>query len=265
MNTVHSKDGTTIAYDKKGAGPAVILVDPALSYRAFDVLAPLANLLYPHFTVYTYDRRGRGQSSNSKPYSIDREVEDIEAVIDAAGGSAYLFGISSGACLALHAAAKLYSKVRKLAMYEPPFNSDPDSIKPWKDYWTNLNKAISEGRRGDAVTLFMRFAGTSEDQINEMHKLPLWSTFEAVAPTLAYDAAAIGEDHTVPVKLAAEVKAQTLVMDGGANAVYMPFMRATAHALAESIPHAQERTLEGQTHNVNYEILAPILIDFYKS
>jgi pimeloyl-ACP methyl ester carboxylesterase len=125
MNKVISKDGTEIAYEKKGAGPVVILVDGALGYRALGFGQQLAELLAQHLTVYTYDRRGRGESTNSKPFAIDREVEDIEGLIQEAGGSAFVYGISSGACLALEAAIRLGDKIIKLALYEPPYNSDP--------------------------------------------------------------------------------------------------------------------------------------------
>src|SRR5260221_4715855 len=124
MAKVTSKDGTTIAYDKQGSGPAVILVDGATAYRAFGRMPELAGLLAPHFTVIAYDRRGRGESSNSKPYAVEREVEDIDALIQVAGGSAALYGISSGACLCLEAALRLGQKVSKLAMYEPPYSSE---------------------------------------------------------------------------------------------------------------------------------------------
>ncbi len=143
MNKITSKDGTTIAYEKKGAGPSLILVDGALTYRSFGPMQHLAELLAPHYTVYTFDRRGRGESSNSKPYSVDREIEDIDALIDVAGGSAFIYGISSGACLALEASIKLGSKIRKLAMYEPPYNAGQGAVQVWKDYRKKLGRAFS--------------------------------------------------------------------------------------------------------------------------
>ena len=263
MNTVTSKDGTKIAYETKGSGPAVILVDGALCYRSFGPMPHLAELLAPRFTVYTYDRRGRGESSNSRPYAIEREVEDIDALIQEAGGSAFVYGISSGACLALEAAIKLGGKIRKLAMYEPPYNSEKSAMQAWKDYRKQLAEALAAGRRGDAVALFMQLVGTPADQVDGMRHAPVWPMFEAVAPTLAYDAAAMGEDRAVPVNRAAKVTVPALVMDGGANLALMPFMHATAAALAKAIPHAQQRTLEGQTHDVNLEVLAPVLVEFF--
>jgi pimeloyl-ACP methyl ester carboxylesterase len=262
MNKITSKDGTTIAYEKMGTGPALILVDGALTYRSFGPMPHLAELLAPNFTVFTFDRRGRGESSNSKPYSVDREIEDIEALIDVAGGSSFIFGTSSGACLALEAAIKLGSKTKKLAMYEPPYNSGQGAAQTWEDYRKQLADLLAAGRRGDAVILFMQFVGTPADQVNGMRSAPMWPMFEAVAPTLAYDAAAMGSDRSAPVERAAMVKVPALVMDGGANLAYMPFMHETATILAKAIPHAQQHTLEGQTHDVKWEVLAPVLEKF---
>ncbi len=262
MNKVTSKDGTTIAYDKRGTGPALILVDGALTYRSFGPMQHLAELLAPHYTVYTFDRRGRGESSNSKPYSVDREVEDINALIDEAGGSAFIFGISSGACLALEAALQLGKKTVKLAMYEPPYNTMQGAAKPWEEYRKQLADLLVAGRRGDAVALFMQFVGTPADQVNGMRISPVWPMFEAVAPTLAYDAAVMGSDRKAPVDRAARLSVPALVMDGGANLAVMPFMHDTAARLAKAIPHAQQRTLDGQTHDVKLEVLAPVLEEF---
>lgn len=263
MTTAISKDGTKIGYEKNGSGPAVILVDGAFGYRALGFGRPLAELLSQHFTVYTYDRRGRGESTNSKPFAIDREIEDIEALIQEAGGEAYVYGISSGACLALEAAIKLDGKIKKLALYEPPYNSDPSSMQEWKEYRESLSKLIAADRRSEAVELFMHFVGTPADMIQGMQKSPVWSMLEAVAPTLAYDAAETGEDRSVPINRVKAITSSTLIMDGGLNLQNMPFMHASATALARSIPHAQQRTLDGQTHDVKAEVLAPVLIEFF--
>lgn len=259
MSKVISKDGTPIAYDQSGKGPAVILVDPALCYRGFGPMGPLAALLAPHFTVITYDRRGRGESGDTPPYALAREVEDIQALINEAGGSAFVFGTSSGGSLALEAAIKLGDKIKKLAMYEPPYDSAPAARPAWKEYRTQLTKLLAADRRGDAAALFMQFVGTPADQIDGMRHAPVWPMFEAVAPTLAYDAAAVGDDRSVPVERAAAVTVPTLVMNG----TVLPFMLETANALAKAIPHAQHRTLEGQTHDVNLQVLAPVLVEFF--
>lgn len=265
MAQVTSKDGTTIGYDKKGKGPAVILVDGAIGYRGLAFGQRLQELLAEHFSVYAYDRRGRGESSNSKPYALEREVEDIEALINEAGGSAFVYGISSGACLALEAATRLDGKIKKLALYEAPYDSNPTTRQAWWDYTNELGKLVAENRRGDAVTLFMKFVGTPDQMIDGMRQSPAWAAMEAVAPTLQYDAAAMGKDRVPPVERAAKVTAPALVMDGGANKTIMPFMGQTAEALAKAMPKGQRRTLEGQGHDVKAEALAPVLIEFFSS
>src|SRR5579863_9391384 len=159
MEKVTSKDGTKIPYDRQGTGPALILVDGALCYRSFGPMPGLAQLLAPHFTVYYYDRRGRGDSGDTKPYAVEREVEDIEALIDEAGGSAYICGLSSGAALALEAAIALDGKIKKLAMYEAPYAADDAARQTWNEYDRQLAKLVAEDRRGDAVVLFMTMVG----------------------------------------------------------------------------------------------------------
>ena len=261
MNKVTSRDGTQIAYDKRGAGPAVILVDGALCYRSFGPMTGLAELLAPHFTVYNYDRRGRGDSSDTQPYSLAREIEDLEALIDEAGGAAFVFGTSSGGALALEAAAQLGSKIKKLAMYEPPYDSSEGVRPAWREYRRNLANLLSEGRKGEAAALFMRSVGTPEEQIEGMRHAPIWPMFEAVAPTLAYDAAALGEERSVPSQRAGQVRVPTLVLNG----TVIPFMETTAKEIAKAVPGAEQRTLEGQSHDVNLEVLAPVLIEFFNT
>lgn len=264
MKSVTSKDGTTIAFDQFGAGPVIILVDGALQYRAFDQgMAALADLLSLHFTVIHYDRRGRGDSTDTQPYAIEREIEDIEAIIDEVGGSASLYGISSGAALAMHAAIKLGNKVKKLAMYEAPYNDEETAQQTWKEYTKKLAELLADGRNGDAIGHFMMLVGASPEDVEGIRQTPMWPLWESIAPTLAYDhIAAIGEDGKVPVEEATRVAVPTLVMDGSAS---FPFMHTTAISLAEAIPNAQHRSLEGQTHEVQAKSLAPVLIDFFKS
>jgi pimeloyl-ACP methyl ester carboxylesterase len=263
MKTVKSKDGTTIAYDQSGGGPVVILIDGALQYRAFDQgMAQLADLLSQHFTVIHYDRRGRGDSTDTQPYALEREIEDIEAIIDKVGEPAYLYGISSGAALAMHAAIKLGDKVKKLAMYEAPYNDDEASRQVWKEYAKKLAELLAADRKGDAVGHFMMLVGASPEDVEGIRQTPMWPLWETVAPTLAYDhIAALGEDGIVPVEQAARVSVPTLVMDGGAS---FPFMHATAVTLADAMPKGQQRTLDGQTHEVESEAIAPVLIEFFK-
>jgi pimeloyl-ACP methyl ester carboxylesterase len=263
MNTVNSNDGTRIAYDKQGEGPALILIDGALTSRLSGSKPELANLLASHFTVYSYDRRGRGDSGDTQPYAVEREIEDIEKLIDEAGGTAYLYGHSSGASLALEAAVTLGNKVKKLAMYEAPYNDDPEAQRAWGEYIKELTEALAANRPGDAVALFMKYVGTPADQIDAMRQMPFWPGIEAVAPTLAYDHTAIlGKDAAVPTERAARVLVPALVMNGGAS---YSFMYDTARALSQAMPNAELRTLEGQTHDVNPAALAPVLEEFFAS
>ncbi len=263
MNTVTSKDGTRIAYDKLGAGPAVIVVDGALGYRGQMGQDALAAALADHFTVYYYDRRGRGESTDTLPYAVEREVEDIEALIRAAGGPAHVFGISSGAALAMEAAIQLGSQVKKLAMYEAPYNSDPAAMEAWKAYTQELDALLAAGRRGDAVGLFMQLVGASAEEVEGVRQTPIWPIFEGVAPTLAYDhSALLGDTAAVPTARAAAVAVPALVMDGAES---YPFMRVAAEALAEAMPQGEHRTLAGQTHEVAAEALAPVLVEFFKA
>lgn len=267
MPTVTSKDGTTIAYDCSGKGPVVILVDGALCFRSFGPMGSLAALLAPHCTVFAYDRRGRGESGDTAPYAVEREVEDIEALINAAGGSAAVYGISSGALLALHAAHQLPARITKLAVYEPPCSPNEDRVRQFKEYRTRLDELLAAGRRGDAVTLFMRFVGGNlsdegpapEDPGASMRQSPIWPLFQSVAPTLAYDAAAMG-DSSVPAEQAAATTMPMLALAGGASPAWM---RQAAQAIASAAPHARYAALEGQTHDVAAEALAPVLIEFF--
>jgi pimeloyl-ACP methyl ester carboxylesterase len=264
MNQVQSADGTNIVFDQSGKGPALILVGGAFEQRAMDSeTAHLASfpLLTQHFTLFHYDRRGRGDSTDTQPYALEREIEDIESLINLAGGSAFLSGISSGAALALEAALKLGSKVKKLAIYEAPYNDDAAARHAWINYRKQLKEVLAAGRRGDAVGLFMMLLGMPAEHLDGMRHHPMWPMFEAVAPTLAYDAAAMGEDGSVPTERAAHLGVPALIMDGGATE--FPFMHITALTLAKVVPNAQHRTLEGQTHEVTAEALAPVLVEFF--
>ena len=262
MPTVTSKDGTAIAFERSGAGSPLILVDGALCHRAFGPMRPLSALLSPHFTVFIYDRRGRGESADTLPYAVEREVEDIEALINGAGGSAFLYGTSSGGALALETAIRLGSKIKKLAEFEAPYNDDPNVQPAYKQYTKQLNEALATNNRGDAAAAFMKYVGTPAEQIEGMRHTPVWSMFEAVAPTLAYDAAVLGEGAAVPTQRAASIGVPTLVMNGGAG---FPFMRATAESLASAIPDAKHHVVEGQGHDAAAEAIAPVLIKFFSA
>ena len=221
----------------------------------------LASLLAAHFTVYCYDRRGRGDSGDTRPYTVEREIEDLAVLIDAGGGMACVYGHSSGGSLALEATVALGGQVRKLAIYESPYNDDPTARRAWGVYISQLTEALAAGRHGDAIVLFMAYTGVPADQVEEMRKAPFWSGMEAIAPTLRYDHAAIlGNDASVPTRRATHVAVPTLVIYGDAS---YPFMSETALALSQAIPHAQLRALADQSHVVSPEVLAPILTEFF--
>ncbi len=262
MQTVTSRDGTKIAYEKHGSGPAVIIVLGALGDRNSASTPQLVELLARDFTVYNYDRRGKGDSGDTQPYAVEREIEDIEALIDAAGGEAYVYGHSSGAALALLAAAKPGSRVKQLALYDVPYNEDSQGKAAWKGYISRLTGLLADSKNGDAVALFLQYTGLSAEQVAGMRRTPFWPAMEAAGHTLAYDHTAIlGQEAAIPTDRAAGVTVPTLVMSGGAS---FPFMRATAERLSKIMPHARLRVLKGQTHDVSPEALAPVLAEFFQ-
>ena len=252
-------DGTAIAFDRSGKGPAVIVVGGVLGDRSQQ--APLVVLLAEHFTVFNYDRRGHGQSGDTPPYAVEREVEDLEALIKEAGGSAFVYGTSGCAILALEAAARgLAAKIKKLALWEPPYIVDDSRPAAPKDYKAQLTEMLSEGRRGDMVELFMTKAvGMPVEIVAQMRNAPWWPAQEALAHTLIYDAAIVG-DYSLPTERVAVVKTPTLVIDGGET----PWLSHAAEAVADALPNAQRRTLKGQPHNVAPEAIAPVLEEFFK-
>jgi pimeloyl-ACP methyl ester carboxylesterase len=258
MNKATSKDGTTLAFDRLGDGPPVILVCGGSTDRMAN--APLAALLAPHLSVLNYDRRGRGDSGDTPPYAVEREVEDIAAVIDAAGGSAFLYGTSSGAALALEAAASGLP-VTKLALWEPPFILD-ESRRPPADTARTYRELVAAGRRGDAVEYFMaKVVGLPPEFVAQARSQPFWEAQEALAHTLAYDATIMG-DYSLPTERAAAVTVPTLVLNGGAS---FPGMAEAAQALADALPDGQRRILEGQGHDVDPSVQAPVLEEFFKA
>ena len=256
MDTVISRDGTVLAYDRLGDGPPVVLISGGSVDRSSN--AGLAEQLADRHTVYNYDRRGRGDSGDTPPYAIEREVEDIAAVIEAAGGSAHLYGSSSGAGLGMHAAAAGLSVV-KLALWEPPYsvNGRPDLPDDTASVYREL---VESGRRGDAAEYFMaRVVGMPPEFVAQARQAPWWPQQEAMAHTLAYDATIMG-DYTLPTEVAKAITVPTLIVVGGAS---FGFMAETADALARLIPDAEWATLEGQAHNVDPAALAVVLERFF--
>jgi len=261
MSVVTSKDGTPIAYERQGSGPPLILVDGALCHRTMGPMAGLARRLAPHFTVYTYDRRGRGESGNTLPWAIDREVEDIAALIDKAGGSASLAGISSGAVLALEAAARGLP-IPRLAIYEPPFIVDQTRDPVPDDFIPGLYRQLAEGNRNEVVRRFMRIVGVPGIFVAMMRLFPNWGKLAAVAHTVPYDLTIMDgtqRGRPLPRDRWAAVLAPCLVLDGGKSP---PWMRNGCRAVSQLLARAGYRTLPGQTHMVKADVLAPALIDF---
>lgn len=265
MNTVRSADGTTIAFSKAGQGPPLILVDGALCSRSFGPMPKLAGQLAPHFTVYTYDRRGRGASGDTLPYAPDREVDDLEALTAMAseGGTVFVHGTSSGSMLALEA-AKRVPAIAKLAVYEPPFIVDGTRPPMPDDYLPTLRRLVAEGRRTDAVKMFMRFVGTPAIFTAVMPLTPVWSKLKAAAPTLPYDIEMMHEHQQgKPLTAAewAEVKVPALVGVGGKSPAWMT---NGTRALADALPDARHQTLPGQNHMVKPQAIAPVLTEFFR-
>ncbi|GHH15492.1 alpha/beta fold hydrolase [Streptomyces lanatus] len=253
-----SADGTSIAYEISGDGPAVILVSGAMSTGG--TVAPLAVPLSERFRVVAYDRRGRGESGDTRPYSVEREVEDLAALIDSVGGEALLYGISSGAALVLEAAASGLP-VRRVAVYEVPFAVYEGGAEERAEYTARLTEALGQGRRGDAVELFLRLAGMAEQMIQGARQSPMWAGMETIAPSLAYDNAVMG-DGLVPRDRLAAITVPVLAIAGSASPAWM---HEAARAVAESVPGGSYRSLEGQTHMVEPDVLAPVLAEFFAS
>lgn len=219
----------------------------------------LAGLLAPHFTVFNYDRRGRGDSGDTQPYAVGREIEDLEALVEAAGGTASVFGLSSGGALALEAAARGLA-VGRLALYVPPFVADAGGPVPPADAEARLARMVAEGRRGEAVGYFMREVfGAPAAVVAVMRLLPVWRRLKAVANTLPYEAAVMG-DFSMPAGWAASVATPTLVAGGGKSDARL---RRAVRDLADVLPNGRLRVLEGQGHDVSMEALAPVLAEFF--
>ncbi len=262
MPSLKSKDGTIIGYDKIGSGPALILVDGALCYRASNGGGPLAALLADSFTVFTFDRRGRGESSDTKPYAVAREVEDIAALIEAAGGSAMVYGISSGAALGLEA-ANAGLNIPRLVLYEAPFFVDGEHPPISLDYVAKMHALIAAEQRSGAVRHFMRKGvGLPAWMVMTIQLLPAWAKLKAVAPTLAYDTALTAPHQTdkpLPKGTWATAVMPTLVIGGGKSDAWM---QNAQRAIAANLGNGSHQTLAGQNHMVSPAAVAPLIRSF---
>lgn len=263
MSTVHSKDGTTIAFDAWGDGQPLIMVDGATAHRAVNPLpAEVAQLLGEEFRVYAYDRRGRGESGDTAPYAVEREIEDLAALIADAGAPALVCGFSSGAVLSLDAAAAGLP-ISRLALFEPPFVVDDGRPPLPADYVQQLDRCIADGRPGDAAEVFLT-AGVNlpAEAVAGMRQSPFWAPFEAIAHTIAYDGRIMGttmSGNPLPSDRWAALTIPTLVMYGKGTE---PSLIAAAAAAAELLPTASLRAVEGEQHSVAADVLAPALRQF---
>jgi pimeloyl-ACP methyl ester carboxylesterase len=264
MTTISSADGTRIAYERTGEGPPLIIVDGALCYRGQGPSRPLAAELAADFTVFSYDRRGRGESGESGEVALEREVEDLEALAKEAGGTPFLFGASSGAMLALEAASHGVG-VAKLVMYEPPLIVD-DTHRPLPADWVpRLETMLAEGRTGQVVTEFMKFVDVPAFGVAIMRLLPVWSKLKAVSPTLRHDFAFMAElqrGRPLPATRWSTATQPTLVADGGKSPEWM---HNGCRAMSEVLPNASHRTVPGLTHIVKAKALAPVIKEYLTS
>jgi pimeloyl-ACP methyl ester carboxylesterase len=253
---VTSKDGAQIAFETAGHGPPLVIISGALSHRGLLRDDELVPRLAERFTVYTYDRRGRGASTDRTPYAVEREIEDLDALITHAGRPAFLYGVSSGAALALHAAAKLGpGKVARLALYEPPYGQEPAAFATQK---AGVARLVETGKPGDAAEFFMTEIGTPREAIAGMKRSPVWDEIKKIDFTLNYDFAILG-DGTVPQDVTRAIAVPTLVMTGEKS---MPFVHPAADQIAAEVRDAQRKTLAGQTHQVQARAVVPALLEF---
>jgi len=257
LSKIQAKDGTTITFDRLGDGPPVILVCGGSVDRMSN--APLAEELAQNFTVYNYDRRGRGESGDTQPYAVEREIEDIKALVNEAGGAACLYGTSSGAALALDAAASGLN-ITKLALWEPPYILEGTRPRPPANTAQIYRDFIAAGRRDEAAEYFMvNVVGLPPEFAAQARNAPWWPAQVALAHTLAYDATIMG-DYALPAERAASVTTPTIVLAGGAS---FDWIITTAQRLAEIMPNAQYFNLEGQTHDVSAQVMASALAEFF--
>ncbi len=248
MEMTKSADGTRIAFERSGDGPALVLAVGAFCDRRST--APLTRLLVTDFTVYEYDRRGRGDSGDARPYAVEREIEDLWAVIDAAGGRAMVYGHSSGAALAVEAAAR-EAPISKLAVYEPPYGTTPDDDTTNRNLFVQLSGAVDDGRLEEAAELHLLGSGMSVEVVEMIKVSPGWPAMVALAHTLPYDRAVIGGG--VRPDLFARIRVPTLVLAGGDSPDYL---QRGAAATASAIPNARSSIVDGQGHNVAPEVIA---------
>jgi pimeloyl-ACP methyl ester carboxylesterase len=259
MKTVTSKDGTKIAYDTYGSGPALIYITGASCFRNFMPVSGDAKAFSKAFTVYNYDRRGRGDSGNTLPYSIDREVEDIEAMVEAAGGTAFLYGHSSGAVLALESALKLGDKIRKVVIYDASYVHDETEKKEYRQLSEVVEALLKSGKNAKAMKVFLQGIGMPKPFVALLPLFPGWSTMKALAPTLMYDIALTANLPSLKRLASIETPTQVIVGEKSPEGLH-----DVASQIADAIPHATLVRMKGQDHMVSSKVLMPHLSRFLK-
>ncbi|KKB78696.1 hypothetical protein VW35_09255 [Devosia soli] len=263
MAQVISSDGTAIGYEIVGSGPLVILISGATQYRAVDTVTPrLVAHLSAHYSVITYDRRGRGASGDTWPYSVAREVEDIAALMDAHGSQAYLFGMSSGAILALEAASVMPRSIQAVALYEPPI--DPaQSSESFRIQHGQMAMLAAEGRADDMLADFLSGVGLSTMALTAFKASPAWAAYAAIGLTIEHDYRLLADARAgaTPPERWQNAIMPVLVLDGDAS---LPFMSAGADWVAKGLHNAERLTLADQSHNYDPDVLGPLLTVFFK-
>ena len=254
--TVTSEDGTVIAFERVGTGPALILVDGAGHYRELSSFGGLIGLLATDFTVYHYDRRGLGGSTDTPPYAVEREIDDLAAIIDRAGESALLYACSSGGLLALNAAASGLP-IGKMALFEPPIEIDEDRSAQ-AAFTAGLAELVATRPPADAVEYFLTGIGVPDEIVAGMRNTHSWSAMEAVAHTLVYDSLI---SEAISFELLASVNVPTLVLDSEGSSGELTGIATT---VAKALPHGSHKSVPGEWHGVPDDVLAPVLIDFFK-
>ncbi|MBC6470397.1 alpha/beta fold hydrolase, partial [Actinomadura alba] len=259
MNKVISADGTPIAFERFGSGRPVVVVGGATCDRA--KMREVSERLAHHFTVINYDRRGRGDSGDTAPYAVQREIEDLGALITEAGGTVSVYGHSSGAGLALHAAAHGLP-ITRLALHDPPFVPAGEQERAAREQGRQLRTLLEQDRRGDAAALFMTWTGVPSEAVAQMRGEPWWAGLEAIAHTLAYDSEVMGDisrGGTIPADQVGRVATATLVVNGGACPAWMI---DAGRRIADGIPGGRQIVLADQEHVVPPDLLVPAIADF---
>ncbi|HMQ06930.1 MAG TPA: alpha/beta hydrolase [Saprospiraceae bacterium] len=260
-----STDGTNIAFSKTGKGKPLILVDGAFCHRKFGANEKLPQYLHDHFTVYSYDRRGRNESGNTLPYSPQKEYDDLQTIINEAGGNAFVYGISSGAALALEAANQGV-KIDKMALFEAPFITDASRLPLPDNFLDRLKSCIDEEKRGKAVQLFLRTGiGLPAMVVWMMHIMPAWKQMKQWAHTLPYDIEILGNTGSgkpLGIEKWSNVTNPVLVISGSNSAQWS---QNSMQELVTVLPNARHLTLKGQSHIVNPKVIVKELIQFFNT